>query len=189
MANKQIEKQILCPNCGAPVTSEICQYCGTMTGLDTASANMEYPLIECKEAHLNFWNLAFPAIFAFGFGFFGFIFPIAFSMAGDKFGGFAKIICIPFAVIGVVALIIVLRNLYYYFSVRLMGKETEGTVYGYVDDDMVLNGQAAQACKILIHTSEGPRFIMYQLKETLRPYGINGKIRLKVYKDRFTIVK
>ena len=187
--NEQITESVICSNCGAPVTSEICPYCGAMTGLDTASANMEYPVIECKEAHLNFWNLAFPAIFAVGFGFFGFIFPFAFSMAGDKMESFVKIICIPFAITGIVAFIIVIRNLYYFLSVCLAGSETEGRVYGYVDDNMLLNGQAAQVCKILLHTPDGPRFIMYQLKETTHPYGINDRISLKVFKNRFTILK
>ncbi len=178
-----------CPFCGAPVTSEICPYCGTATGLDTASADMEYPVIECKEAHLNFWNLAFPAIFAVGFGFFGFIFPIAFSAAGQEFGGFARLICIPFALVGIVSAIIVLRNLYYFLSVYFGGKQIEGKVYGYADDNVLLNGHPAQICKILLHTPHGARFIMYQLNSTEHPYGINDRIFVKVYKNRFSIVK
>ena len=34
-----------CPSCGAPIVSEICTYCGTATGLNTAEADMEhYPV-------------------------------------------------------------------------------------------------------------------------------------------------
>ena len=34
-----------CPSCGAPIVSEICAYCGAMTGLNTAKADMEYPVL------------------------------------------------------------------------------------------------------------------------------------------------
>lgn len=189
MEKSSDSNQNACPYCGAPITSEICPYCGSVTGLDTASADMEYPVIECKEAHLNFWNLAFPAIFAVGFGFFGFIFPLVFSTTADEVDGLFKIICLPFGLIGGVAFIIIIRNLYYFISVHLAGKVIEGKVYGYADDNVLLNGQPAQVCKILLHTSHGPRFIMYQLNSTEHPYGINDRIDVKVYKDRFSIVK
>ncbi|MCR5507986.1 MAG: zinc ribbon domain-containing protein [Lachnospiraceae bacterium] len=183
------EIKINCPACGAPVTSEICPYCGAMTGLDTASADMEYPVLECKEAHMNFWNITFPLIFAFGFGFFGFAFPVIFSVAGKGFDTMATVICIPFAVIAVVSLVIVLKNLYYALSVKSMGEEMEGTVYGYMDDTLLLNDRPAQICKILLHTSKGPRFILYKLHDTTHPYGINDRINIKVYKNRFAVIK
>ena len=34
--------------------------------------NMEYPVIECKEGNITFWNVVFPMIFAFSFGGVGF---------------------------------------------------------------------------------------------------------------------
>ncbi len=172
-----------CPYCGAPVTSEICPYCGSKTWLDTANADMEYPEIECKEAHLNFWNLGFPAIFAFAFGIFGFFLPLLTGPAGV-----VLLVCVPFAIIGLVAAIIVLKNLYYYVTVRSKGRKITGKVYGYVDDNVMLNGTPAQVCKILVHTPEGPRFIMYQMKRVDHPYKVNSRIDLKVFKDRFTIV-
>ena len=60
---KQISDQAkACPNCGAPITTEICPYCHNKTGLDTKNADMEYPVIDCKEATINFWNTIFPMI-------------------------------------------------------------------------------------------------------------------------------
>ena len=52
-----------CPSCGAPITTEVCPYCNVFTGLKSSDANMEYPVIECKEAHVGFWNVVFPMIF------------------------------------------------------------------------------------------------------------------------------
>ena len=67
-----------CPNCGAPITTEVCPYCNIMTGLDTKYADMEYPVIECKEASIRFVNFWLPMIVAVGFGFCGFVFPFVF---------------------------------------------------------------------------------------------------------------
>ena len=58
MENRKEEKKY-CPSCGAPIVSEVCAYCGTPTGLSTAEADMEYPVLECKEATLNFWTVFF----------------------------------------------------------------------------------------------------------------------------------
>ena len=41
-----------CKNCGAPATSDICQYCKSSTGLQD-KLGLEYPIIECKEVNIN----------------------------------------------------------------------------------------------------------------------------------------
>ena len=87
---KVINGEKHCSNCGAPLTTEICPYCNVATGLDTRYADMEYPVIECKEANMGFWTVAFPMIFAVGFGFFGFVMPIAMALAGEEASGEMK---------------------------------------------------------------------------------------------------
>lgn len=52
-----------CPNCGTPLTSDICSYCGDVKGIETKDAAMEYPVIECKKASINFMNFYFPLMF------------------------------------------------------------------------------------------------------------------------------
>lgn len=174
-----------CPNCGAPITTEICPYCNAITGLDTKNADMEYPVIECKEANLDFGSVAFPMIFAVGFGFFGFIFPIAF-LGSDDFA-IVLLMCSIFAVIGVVAFIIGIKPVIRYVSIKRNGHEIEATVYGYMDDNLFINEMPAQIVKLLVKTKDGNKFILYQLGDVKRPYKINGKIKLKVYKDMFLI--
>ena len=132
-----------CPNCGAVVNTEICPYCQAATGINTWKADMEYPVIECKEANLGFWRVWFPLIFAASFGIMGAAF---------------------------------------------RGKEIDATVYGYMDDNVLLNGVPAQIVKLLVHTKQGPRFILYQLGDIKHPYKINRKIKLKAFKDMFLIM-
>ena len=187
--NNKVPTNGFCSNCGAPLTTEICPYCHNRTGLDTKYTDMEYHVIECKEANITFWNTAFPMIFAVGFGFFGFIFPLIFIIAMPEEALSVVLMCSIFAVIGVVAFNSGIRSIIRKAQISSKGKEIEGTVYGYMDDNVILNGQPAQIVKILVTTSDGPKFILYQLGDTKKPYKINGKIKLTVYKDMFLINK
>ena len=183
---KGIEKN--CPNCGAPITTEICPYCNVVTGLDTRNADMEYPVIECKEANMGFWNVIFPMIFAVSFGFAGLIMPILFlSVGGDVFPKIMILFFLPFALIGIVALIIAIKPVIRFITIKTKGKEIYATVYGYMDDNILLNGRPAQIVKLLIDTNDGKKFILYQLGDTKQPFKINSQIKLKVYKDIFLI--
>lgn len=178
-----------CPNCGAPLTTEICPYCHNATGLDTAKADMEYPVIECKEASINFWNFWFPMIFAVSFGFFGFIFPLIFILADPSSALMVILLCSIFGIIGVAAFVIAIKQVIRRSIVKQKGKEIEAIVYGYMDDNILLNGSPAQIVKLLVTTKDGKRFILYQLKDTAHPYKINSRIKMLVYKDIFMVKK
>lgn len=178
-----------CPNCGAPITTEICPYCRVETGINTKDADMEYPVIDCKEAAIGFWNFIFPMIFAVSFGFFGFIVPLIMVLSGQEDALVAVLFCSIFGLIGIVALIIAITPVIRYLLIKNRGKEIEAVVYGYIDDNILLNDRHAQIVKLLVNTDEGYRFILYQLADIKQPYKINSKIKLLVYKDIFLIVK
>lgn len=180
-------QQIYCPSCGAPAVSEVCAYCGTATGLNTAEAKMEYQVLECKEATLNFWTICFPMIFALAFGGAGISVILISIMVNGESG--MLIVGVPFLMIGIVALFLVVRTISRYIKVKMNGKIIHATVYGYMDDEVLINGRPAQIVKLLVQTPQGPRFILYQLGNTLRPYGINDNIDVMVYKDYFLICK
>lgn len=176
-----------CPNCGAPITTEICPYCQNATGLDTAHANMEYPVIPCKEANVNFWNFWFPMIFALGFGVFGAGIPLVLYFTLKESTIVPIFLFAVFFTIGVIAFVIAIRHVIRYQKVKRNGKEIEATVYGYMDDNILLNNQPAQIVKLLVSTDDGPKFILYQLGDIKHPYKINSKIKLLVYKDIFIV--
>ncbi len=178
-------RQRTCPSCGAPVVSEICAYCGTATGLDTEKADMEYPVLECKEATLNFWTVCFPLIFALAFGLSGLAVMI---IACTGFGNFGMLLVgAPFLLIGIAASFLVFRTVSRYVKVKKRGKTIQATVYGYMDDNILINDRPAQVVKLLVHTQNGPRFILYQLGNTVKPYGVNDKINIVVYENCFLI--
>ncbi len=176
-----------CPNCGAPITTEICPYCNVMTGLDTKHADMEYPVIDCKEANVGFWTFIFPLIFAFAFGIPGIIFPIVFLSVDSGTFGFMILIFILPLILGLVAFIIAMKPIVRYLSIKINGKEIDATVYGYMDDIVIMNGNPAQIVKLLVQTNDGPKFILYQLGDIKQPFKINSNIKLRVYKDIFLI--
>lgn len=186
---KQIKRT--CPQCGAPVTTEICPYCGTKTELKTSQANMEYPTIDCKEASIGFWAVVFPGMFAFTFTWFGLAFPLFFILSGETQGftetALLALFGVLFGGVGIAAHVVMLRPIIAWLRVKLHGKKITGTVYGYYDDNVTMNGAPGQVIKILVHTKNGPRFLLYQLGKTIKPYGINKKVTLEVYKDMFLI--
>ena len=178
-----------CSNCGAPLVSEICPYCNVETGLDSSNVNMEYPVIECKEANINFWNVVFPLFFSFTF-MPELLFPIKFFLeeeSSDKYS--ALLFNSTFGIISIVAFIIGITPVIRSLIINSKGKEIEATVYGYMNDDFLLNDAPAQIVKLLVNTNEGNKFILYQTAGVKRPYKINSKIKLRVYKDMFMIVK
>ena len=176
-----------CPSCGAPVTSEICAYCGTATGIHSAAADMEYPVLECKEAALTFWTTWFPMIFAAAFGIPGLI---VMCIAASGFGGGIMLLTgLPFLLIGIAALCLTLRTVSRYIKVKKYGKQIQATVYGYMDDSVLINDQPAQIVKLLVQTPDGPRFLLYQLGDTKKPYGIHETIEVMVYQNCFMICK
>lgn len=184
---KTHQQRKTCPSCGAPVVAEICAYCGTATGLSTAEADMEYPVLECKEATVNFWTFWFPMIFAAAFGLPG-LTVLAIAIFGRGMGGMF-VVALPFLLIGGVALALTLRTLLRYRKVKKYGKVIHATVYGYMDDEVLINGRPAQIVKLLVQTQDGPRFLLYQLGNTLKPYGIHDRIELLVYENYFLICK
>lgn len=184
---KTRNQQTTCPSCGATVVSEICAYCGTPTGLDTASAYMEYPVLECKEATLSFWTVWFPMIFAVSFGM-GSLITLGMAMTG--IGSVVLLLTgFPFFVISAAAFCFAFRTISRYLKVKKKGTVIQAVVYGYMNDEVLINGQPAQIVKLLIQTSDGPRFILYQLGNTLKTYGINDKIDVMVYRNYFMICK
>lgn len=194
---------LTCKNCGAPVTTEICPFCKSPTGLDSYQADMNYPVLECKEAHIDFWAIAFPAIFAFSFGFFGILFPLFFRETDESINtslsqmgihlpnlfSMIYILCLPFAVISIVAIVIIFKRLYRYLIIRIKGERLTATVYGYVDDNYTQNGKSDQIVKLLVDTKEkGKCFILYQLGSPVQPYGINTQVELLYYNNMYLML-
>ena len=166
-----------CPHCGAPILSEVCQYCGTYVGqVATSELTPEYELVHCKNAKPEFWNVGFPLLFGGPFFLFGV--PTLFTpgLAPALYGG-------PFLLAGLVSIFIALKNLVNYMSTKKHGVVREGVVYGYMDDVVAYNGHNGQRIKILLDTAEGKKFIMLPLRNTVKLYEVNSPIRVLLYQN------
>ena len=102
------ETNRVCKHCGAPVLSEVCQYCGCrVDDADTAGLPAEYETIDCSNASLTFWNTIFAGIFSVMFGIFGCM-PLwgdDLSRGGDDM---PVIFFVPFALVGAGATVVVI---------------------------------------------------------------------------------
>ena len=174
----------VCPNCGAPILSEVCQYCGTYVGqVSTAELTPEYELIHCKQAALDMWKFLFPLFM--GVPFFGAGITIVVALASGDIAGLSGL---PFALIGTGFLVYWIINVKRYLATRFRGVDREGVVYGYMDDVVAYNGRNGQQIKILLDTSEGKKFIILPLQTTVKPYEINSPIRVRLYKKSALIL-
>ena len=182
-----------CPKCGARLLSEVCQFCGTYIGkVATGDLTPEYPLVECKNAKIGFWNIGFPLMF--GGIFLGVSLPMFLislfvdtSGAGNM-GSYMTLFTIPFMLIGSIAVGIAVRTLIRHAKVKKNGVVRSGVVYGYMDDTIAYNGVNGQKVKILLDTSEGKKFILLPLGGTAKTYEVNSTIDVKLL-DKWAIIQ
>jgi len=142
-ASKVKKKKINCPSCGAPVTMEICPYCGVVTGLNSAEAEMEYPVLECKEVVPERSDTFFSLLISFIFIVLGIGLLILF-LAIWKVGLFGVVFSLLFLIPGICSTAEPLRKIFIYLRVKAFGKKTQATVYGYLDDENGLSTTARQ---------------------------------------------
>lgn len=184
---KRPEEVRSCPKCGAPLLSEVCQYCGTYIGeVATGDLTAEYPMIPCRLCKLTIWNTIFPLGFVVGF----LGMPLCMYAILDEVDMDFKVslFFIPFLLVGFGFLLSFLWSMFNVLSVTFFGKVLEGTVYGYMDDTVAYNGVNGQKIKILVHARGGYKFILLPLGTTEKPYKVNKKVYVKVFRDRARIV-
>lgn len=186
-ASKLPKKPINCPSCGAPVTSEICAYCGTATGLKSADANMEYPVLDCNEVVLRKEDAKFLVTMGVLFFLIGVAIILIFAVLCKEDFVFTCIIAVPFMILGIGTAFYPLVKVFKYVIMKVFGKKIQAKVYGYLDDDMTINGRTAQIVKLRVDSQDGPRFVLYQLENTLRPYGIHSTVDVMVLGDNYMI--
>lgn len=187
---KRPEEVRNCPKCGAPILSEVCQFCGTYIGeVATRDLTPEYPLVECKNVKLGFWNIGFPLLFG---GIFLVVslpmFIISFFIddmthEADGAGKFMTIFTIPFMLIGIIAIGIAIKKFFNNLKIKKSGVVRNGIVYGYMDDTVAYNGVNGQKIKILVDSSEGKKFILLPLGTTSKLYEVNSAVQVLIHEN------
>lgn len=173
--------EICCKNCGAPVTTEICPYCGSITGYKAANDEILYPTIKNKSATLTFVTIGLPLIFAGMLTVFSIF--IGFALFGMELNAFQSLYVGFFFMImaggALFAYYIPVSNIVRYTLASLFGKRVKGIVYGYKDGLIGVNGATVQDIKVLIEDGENSRFIKYKSNRSIQKLGINDEIELK----------
>ena len=190
-----------CPNCGAPVTTEICEFCGAPTAVASKNADMKYPAIECIEADMDS-KLVFQGFYmGIIFLVFGIGLPAIFIRSADvssSAGGMLSsvFVAIVFGILGMLMLVTSIKHAYKYILTNLFGKRIRGYVWGYMDNkrnDGILHGEIGdrsygQIMKILVSTEDGPIFLLYELLHDEQPYGIRQTVELKQFGNLYLLL-
>lgn len=191
MAVTQITRDYCCPNCGAPVLSEVCQYCGTyLEDAHTKDLTAEYVMIRCKLAKFTFFGTIFPMIFMLAF----LVMPSVFVILA-AFGEFDEeswqiyLLMVPFYLVGIGAGITLFKNVGIVLGNKFKGKILDGTVYGYMDDVVTYNGNNGQQVKVLVYSEGKYKFVLLPLGDTTKPYEVNSNIKLRLYKNTAVVVE
>ena len=132
------DMKLNCPNCGAPITGDICPYCNTHIEINGGNDSFEsYETIECKEANISLWTVAFPMIFGVSFGIMGPMFAII-TLTEGEFLIWVFMMGLLFGLIGLGAWVVALTPIVRYIQVKSHGRDVEGTVMGYSNDNVYL---------------------------------------------------
>lgn len=176
------EKITHCINCGASAKTEVCPYCNKKTGLKKNSVELEYQIIECRE-YDTVGEGETRKLLIIGTIIFTIYLIIAFYTKIHTFEYNKGLILLDIIYIGFTIGYILYQNKF-----LKNAKIIDATVYGYEDAPYEKNNSKRKNVKLLINTSDGPKYIIYELKTNDTPYEIGEKIKLKAYKNIFGII-
>lgn len=171
------QQAYICPHCGARAVGEICEYCGSTTGIETAAATLIYP--EFKVVDYTYVNGAPMLFFAalwetitltVNVGFLAFPLvleetdkPAFMNLFGLLFFGMFHFLGIMVGVMG-------LRSNIKRKAILRKGRVMEATCYGFT----------STAIKWLVEINGNPMFIFTPRSVQHREYQIGWKVDFKV---------
>ncbi len=163
--------------------------------------NTKIPVLECLEASVGTEEYI-EMVLGLVFMFFGFVSPLMcflfelknFEETPPPLGLFELFagMLLFFSVFGIIGLIFFLDFLKPVVRMHILkrkGKKYEALVCEYVDDNRYIDGAPTQVVKLLIKAPRGEKVIYYQLGTAEKPYEINSKVKVKMYRNIFRIIK
>lgn len=202
---KDVEAGNTCKYCGAPATTEICPFCHNPTGIKPLQADLDYPMINSKPAHLDKKRLGEYILGIVVYSIF--ILPALVLSYRSGMRVFTSVFfaCSIFIVFVIIEYVIPLcKMISRYILVKNHGKKITATVYGYMDyigfkgkmqdiennsnTQITYNHLAQKTVKLLANSKQGKRFILYPLGINKTPFEINQEVQLMYYKDCFILL-
>lgn len=186
MEQKIVKIQYECPSCGAKATSEICEYCGSRTNINTMNADLEYPIFNGEDMTGSKKSYVFPLFFGGFWEGTTLAVHVPFIIFGDQMFEGSALLSIAFNVfffgifhcIGIGCLIAAIKSFSRYRSIIDRGTYVTGTVYGYTEHNI----------KVLANIDGVLRFVFIKNDKEYRPYPVNSEVKLKVYKQQYIVL-
>ncbi len=179
---KPMKQQKVCPNCGAPIVSGNCQYCGVTTGLNAE----QYPVLECKSAALTSTTCFMPLFVGLFFGMGELCVVVILIMGGKNIP--LALSLIPLGFVSAYFLFSFGRTVWRYTTVKKKGTHMQGVILSYEDSTMSIDHEPTKVAKILLDTPLGPGMISYETYKVDYEYGLNTSIDLMVYGDYYLML-
>ncbi|MBR4732552.1 MAG: hypothetical protein IK081_07255 [Lachnospiraceae bacterium] len=181
MSEEISKKRVKCQNCGAEAITEICPYCGSRTGIDTANTELDYPEFAGKDLTTvngrefilfgGFWVLIIVTLLS--------ALMVMQSKTGESFGFFFNFIFPSiFFVLGMVFIVMGIRQLLERALVMKRGETVKGICYGYAQDTV----------KLLIPTEKGPQYLFVQKRKEYRQFVVNDTVKLKMLENKYVVL-
>ena len=172
-----------CPNCGAPVPGETCQYCGTVFKNDRTDPSGNYPEVVCRTARITFHEMrVYWSLIAFS------LIAVIFIITQADFMD-AFLYALVFSLPGMIILIILIKKVITSLLLTVNGADGHGEIYGYKDDTLRYGDEFCQIAKVLVNGPDGRKILLVPLHKTSRPYPINSSVKIRTYKDFAKITK
>lgn len=175
---KEPQQAYVCPHCGARVVGEICEYCGSTTGIETATATMLYPELKVLDYTYKTQEGRFLLLFTamwegittvVSLGFLAFAFAPGESFGGVSIGLFVGPMLGFFHIIGISIGIRGLALLHKRKTILSKGRTLEATCFGFTDS----------AIKWLVEYNGNPMFMFTPRSADHREYQVGWKMDYK----------
>lgn len=188
MSSVKMRPSFSCPNCGANIYSEVCEYCGSHIDFNTSQAELTYPLFNGTNVS-NLDRQGFLFFFCILWESITLCVHIPFLFFGNKMfdgmfllGIFFNVVFFGiFHLIGIGLLVLALKNKKMYKNVVTNGKLCNGICVGYTDHNRI---------KFNLEVDAGDWKTLFVVNQKdYRPISVGETVSFRVLEDKFVMLK
>ncbi|MBR4314161.1 MAG: zinc ribbon domain-containing protein [Lachnospiraceae bacterium] len=152
------EKTNTCPHCNKPVTTEdVCPHCGHIINEEVIKS---IPSLKAKNAKPNVFVVAIMILFAAISTGFSVVELVAFVLKQKQLEEIVS--SIPTMIVAIILIVALIFIFVRYLSTKKGGKQYEGRVYGYMDDDYEGDNQTREQTCYIVYLKDEKQYSLTQ---------------------------
>lgn len=147
-----------CPHCNKPVaTEDVCPHCGHIINEDVIKS---IPPSKAKNAKPNVFIIAILVLFAVISAGFSIVELVTAVLEQKRLEEIAS--SIPAMIIAIILIVVLIFTFARYIYTKRGGKQYEGRVYGYMDDDYEGDNQTREQICYIVYMKDGKQYSLKQ---------------------------